>query len=323
MSSEGDLAIDTPPLVSVSITAFNSEKWLAKALDSVLLQRTSFKIEIVIGDDYSTDGTAVVARSYQERYPQLIRVLERTSNLGMQRNFYDTFEQCRGRYIAWLDADDYWTDPEKLEIQVQLMESDPSISVCSHFVRWVTKDGEITRERYPSLAPGRYGLAEIIRHNFVPSPSIMFRNGVQRSLPKWFFELPGMADWPVLVLAATTGSIVLLDCVMADYMLTPGSSMTSKGNLFWHTMDAQFYENMESILPPQWHRFARARKGKRYESMSYLLRKKGDFKASRHAAFKAFCSPVWKDNLGSKSKALFAAVLREVESKLRRSPAAR
>ena len=319
MSSQSPSAIGSAPLVSVSITSFNSEKWLPKALDSVLLQQTSFPIEVVIGDDCSADGTIAVARSYQERNPQLIRVLERSKNLGMQHNYYETFEQCRGKYIAWLDADDYWTDPEKLAVQVQVLESDPCVSVCSHFVRWVTKDGEVRRERYPSISPGRYGLAEIIRHNFVPSPSIMFRNGIHRDLPKWFFDLTGMADWPLLVLAGNSGDIVLLDRVMADYMLSPGSSMTSKGSLYWYAMDLQFYEHMESILPSEWHRFARAGKGKRYESMSYLLGKQGDFTASREAAVKAFFSPALMDNLGSKSKSLLAAVVRETKSKLRRS----
>jgi glycosyltransferase involved in cell wall biosynthesis len=319
MSSQDHSANSFAPLVSVSITSFNSEKWLPKALDSVLLQQTGFPIEVVIGDDCSADGTIAVARFYQERNPELIRVLERTENLGMQRNYYETFEQCRGKYIAWLDADDYWTDSEKLTAQVQVLESDPRVNVCSHFVRWVTSEGEVMRERYPSISPGRYGLAEIIRHNFVPSPSIMFRNGIHRDLPKWFFDLTGMADWPVLVLAGSSGDIVLLDRVMADYMLAPASSMTSKGSLYWYAMDVQFYEHIESILPSEWHRFARAGKGKRYESMSYLLRKQGDFTGSRDAAVKAFRSPALMDNLGSKTKALIAAVVREAESKLRQS----
>src|SRR5580704_10131899 len=99
MSSHDKSANASLPLVSVSMTAYNSEKWLPRALDSVLLQRTSFPIEIVIGDDCSTDGTIAAARSYRERHPALIRVLERSKNIGMQRNYYDTCEHCRGKYI--------------------------------------------------------------------------------------------------------------------------------------------------------------------------------------------------------------------------------
>jgi glycosyltransferase involved in cell wall biosynthesis len=305
------------PLVSVAVTAYNLEKWLPRALDSILAQHTEFPIEIVIGEDCSRDSTLSIALSYRDRYPNLVRVLERSKNLGPPRNFYDTFEQCRGRYIAWLDGDDYWTDPEKLAVQVQTLESDSSISACSHFVRWVTKDGEVKRERYPSISPGSYGLEEIIRHNFVSTPSGMFRNGVHRDLPPWYFDLRPTADWPIWVLAARSGKIVLLDRVMADYMLTPNSFIMSKGELFWYTEDARFYEHIESVLPPKWHRLARAEKGKRYESMAYLLRKQGEFTASRVAAFKAFRSPSFMDNCGSKTKALLAALTREAQWRMR------
>jgi len=310
-------AIGATPLVSIAVTAYNLEKWLPRAIDSALAQRTTFPIEIVIGENCSQDSTLSVARSYRERHPNVIRVLERSENLGIQRNYYDTFDHCRGKFIAWLDADDYWTEPDKLAIQVKTLELDPSISACCHFVRWITKDGEVRRERYPSISAGRYGLQEIVHHNFLPAPSVMFRNGLHRGLPAWYFDLAPTTDWPLWVLAACSGDIVLLDHVMADYMLTPGSSFMSKGGLFWYTTDARFYEHIESILPPRWHRLARAEKGKRYESMAYLLRKQGEFTASRAAALKAFHSPFFMDNVGSKTKALLAAIAREMEWRLR------
>jgi glycosyltransferase involved in cell wall biosynthesis len=312
-----DSVIGSAPLVSVSITAFNSEKWLPRALDSVLRQRTDFPLEIVIADDCSHDSTLRIAHSYRERHPSVVRVLERSRNLGIQRNTCETLNQCRGKYIAWLDSDDYWTDPEKLAVQVQVLESDPSISVCGHFVRWVTADGEVSREKYPALAPGRYGLAEVLRHNFLPTPSVVFRNGIQRSLPPWYFNLESLSDWPIWVMAAQSGKIVLLDRVMADYMLAPGSSMTSRGDLFWRRMDAEFYEQVESILPARWHRLVRAEKGKRYESIAWLLRRQGEFTASRVAALKAFRSPAALDNVRSKMKALLASIVRETQWRLR------
>jgi hypothetical protein len=235
----------------------------------------------------------------------------------MSRNYYDTFEHCGGKFIAWLDADDYWTDPQKLALQVQTLEADPSLSACCHIVRWVTKEGAVAREIYPSLPAGRYGVDEIIRHNFLPSPSVMFRNGIHRNLPPWYFDLAPTTDWPIWVLAALSGDILLLDRVMADYMLTPGSSFMSKGSSFWYTQDARFYDHIESVLPAEWHRFVRARKGERYESMAYQLRKQGNFTASREAAFKAFSSPALMDNCASKTRALLAAILRETESKFR------
>jgi glycosyltransferase involved in cell wall biosynthesis len=308
------------PLVSVAITAFNSEKWLARAIDSVIEQQTSFPIEMVIGDDCSQDGTVAVAKSYQERYPNMVRILDRPQNIGIQRNYYETLEACRGKYIAWLDADDYWTDPEKLAIQSKLLEDDPSIAVCGHIVRWVTIDREFKR-MHPSLAPGRYGVAEMIRRNFLPSPSVVFRNGIQRKLPEWYFDLKPVTDWPIWILAALTGDIVLLDRAMADYTLTPNSAFTGKGQLQGNMADARFYERVESILPPEFHRIARAEKGKRYEEISYLLRKQGDLAGSRKAALKAFRAPFLMDNFGSKTKTLLAALVRETQGRFRRGAA--
>ena len=307
------------PMVSVSMTAFNSAGWISRAIESVLRQNASFPIELVIGDDCSTDGTLAIAYSYREQHPETIQILERTAsgNVGMQRNFYETFERCRGKYIAWLDADDYWTDSGKLTAQVELLESDPSLSVCGHFVRWVTEDGTVARERSPAMPGGRYGLREILQRNFVPSPSIMFRNGIHRELPEWYFDLAALADWPVLVWAGLSGDIFLLDRVMADYMLSDASAYMGRGSVYQDRIDVEFCEHLEGSLPPEWRRAVRSTKGKRYESMAYALRKQGDFAAAREAAVQAFCAPDAMDNLAGKTKALLVAVACELGSRIR------
>jgi glycosyltransferase involved in cell wall biosynthesis len=310
------------PLVSVVMTSFNSARWLPRALESVLKQRTNFPIEIVIGDDCSEDETIAIAHSYRERHPEMIKVLDRTENVGIQRNYYETFEQCRGKYTAWLDADDYWTDPEKLTIQAETLEADSSINICCHFVRWVMSDGTIKRDKWPYIPAGRFGLEEILRSCFIASPSVMFRTGIHRKLPGWYFDLAPITDWPLWVLSALSGDIVLLDRVMADHVHTPGSVSTSKGSMFLLNIEVRFYDTIESVLPADWRRFVRAEKGKRYESIAYWVRKQGDFTASRQAALKAFCSPFFMDNVGGKSKALLAAVVREAEWRLRGGNAA-
>jgi glycosyltransferase involved in cell wall biosynthesis len=146
--------------VSVAITAYNHQELLPLALESVLQQKADFPIEIVVGEDRSRDDTVAVARAYQRRYPEIIRLFVNETNLGVQQNTYQTLERCRGEFTAWLDADDYWTDPNKLATQVAAMRSDPSLSVCFHYVRWVTGEGKVQRARYPEMPPGRYGLED-------------------------------------------------------------------------------------------------------------------------------------------------------------------
>ncbi len=306
------------PMVSVVITSYNSGAWIGQAISSVLAQQTTFSIEIVISDDASKDDTVAIAERFRADYPQTVRVIARPQNVGTQRNYFDAFQQSRGKYIAWLDADDYWTDPAKLQLQVEALEADPALMICGHYVRWVTRgaNAEVRRERFPTLPPGRHGMLSILHSNFLPSPSVVFRNGLQQDLPEWYFDVSPLTDWPLYVVAATQGDILLLDRVMADYTLNTTSAFWGEGTLFWHRMNADFFTRVEAIIPARFHRGVRASKGKRFEDISYILRKKGDFRASRQTAFQAVQAPALLDNVGSKLKTLVASLVRELQWRL-------
>jgi glycosyltransferase involved in cell wall biosynthesis len=174
---------DIAPLVSVAITTYNLENGLPRALDRALMQRRNFPIEIVVGDDASRDGTQKIASAYRGKHPDIIRVIERATNVGVQRNTPEILGACRGKYTACLDGDDYRTDPDKLRVQVEVLEPNSAANVCAHFVRWVTSEGNAHRERYPAIALGKYGLVEVLRDNFIPTSSAMFRTGIHRQLP--------------------------------------------------------------------------------------------------------------------------------------------
>ncbi|MGI4757710.1 MAG: glycosyltransferase family 2 protein [Janthinobacterium lividum] len=319
MTQTGDDVLpEKLPLVSVSMTSYNSAAWIARAVESVLQQQASFPFELVIGDDCSSDNTPDLIRSLQQKHPDIIRVVHRTGKLGMQRNYYDTFQHCRGKYIAWLDADDYWTDAEKLSVQVAVLEADSTVSACGHIVRQVSPGGEVIRDRCPTMPAGRYRLEDMIAKNFIPSPSILFRNGIHRALPDSFFQLSGLVDWPILLQSALAGDIVLLDRVMADYVLTPGSAYQGKGPLYQDAIDLEFYAEMEQTLPEQWQRCIRAAEGKRYEAIAYHLAKLGNVPQAREAAWQAFRLPYFSDNAFSKCKVLLQA---EVFGRIRKTRA--
>ena len=111
------------PLVSVCMTTYNHEHYIAEAIESVITQRVNFALEIVIGEDCSTDNTLAICRDYQSRYPEIIRIVAWENNIGMHANYRRTIEACSGKYIAMLDGDDYFTDPNKLQMQVDALES--------------------------------------------------------------------------------------------------------------------------------------------------------------------------------------------------------
>ena len=117
-------------ILSVVMTTYNHARYLAEAIESVLMQCTSFRVELVIGEDRSTDNTRAIAKEYAERYPDTIRLITSSENVGMRANYRRTIEATRGRYIALLDGDDYFTDPDKLQLQVDMLEGDAAMGMC-------------------------------------------------------------------------------------------------------------------------------------------------------------------------------------------------
>jgi glycosyltransferase involved in cell wall biosynthesis len=120
------------PLLSVLCITYNHEGYIAQALDSFLMQETRFPFEIVIGEDCSADGTLSVVESYQRRFPGIIRTVTSKSNVGVIENFRRTLKACRGRYIALCEGDDFWTDKQKLQIQVDFMDGNPDYVISYH-----------------------------------------------------------------------------------------------------------------------------------------------------------------------------------------------
>ena len=119
-------------IVSVLMITFNHEKYIAKAIASVLMQKTNFDFEIVIGEDCSTDRTREIVLEYKAKYPDKIILLLQEKNVGMMPNFIDTLKACTGKYIALLEGDDYWTEPYKLQKQVDFLEKNLGYSSCAH-----------------------------------------------------------------------------------------------------------------------------------------------------------------------------------------------
>lgn len=131
-------------VLSVVMTTYNHERWLAAAIESVLVQHTSFGVELVIGEDCSTDRTRAIAEDYATKYPDIVRVVTSDSNVGWRQNYRRSIAAARGRYIALLDGDDYFTDSRKLQRQVELLESDPTLGMCYTRSERIDEDGNVT-----------------------------------------------------------------------------------------------------------------------------------------------------------------------------------
>lgn len=144
--------MEEAPLVSICCLTYNHAAFVAESLDGFLRQETNFGVEILIHDDASTDGTDAIIREYAEKYPDRIfplyeEVNQCTNGYSGMMDIVFNYSRARGKYIAYCEGDDYWTDPLKLQKQVDFMESHPDYSVCFHRCMHLNSDnGKETRD---------------------------------------------------------------------------------------------------------------------------------------------------------------------------------
>ena len=213
------------PLVSVHMITYNHAQFICQAIDGVLNQRTTFQIEIVIGEDCSTDGTKEIVFKYQQKYPEIIRIVTSEKNVGMSANFVRTLNACKGKYIAFCEGDDYWTDPLKLQKQVDIMESEPDCAVCVHNATILQGSKETLH--WPDIKKPKYTLNEVFRNYFIATNSILLRaKWLWRVLPDWFFELPGSAG-PIVYYACKHGYLRTINETMSVYRKHAGGVHSS------------------------------------------------------------------------------------------------
>jgi glycosyltransferase involved in cell wall biosynthesis len=216
------------PLVSVCLISCNQRRYIGQALESILMQETDFPFEIIAGDDSSDDGTLQALDGYRMQTAGRVRILPSTGRLGRTGNVLRTFAQCRGRYVAMIEGDDYWTSPRKLQKQVDLMEKNPDTSVCFHNALIMSEDGSMPVHFVPDEHKEVATLEDLLSGNFIPSASVIYRRLDTVAYPDIFAPLP-VADWPLHALHAEKGSIRYIDDVMSVYRLHGSSAWSSRG----------------------------------------------------------------------------------------------
>lgn len=205
--------------VSVRLMTYNFGPYIDQAMDGILKQETNFPFEVVVGDDFSTDDTLERIRKYGSTDRIQIRILEREKGgeyhqvrkeKGRLFNFSDTVSNCTGEYVALIDGDDYWTDPNKLQKQFDVLESDDSLSFCFHSVEKLTPNG-IEGHHVPAAEDGgnRYNVNSLIgkhTYNFIPTSSIMYRQAFLRPPFGRLFDTIRFGDWVILFLLTSKGN---------------------------------------------------------------------------------------------------------------------
>jgi len=210
------------PLVSILCLTYNQASYIRECVESVMLQERPFPIEMVIGEDCSTDGTRSICIELQRRYPDLVRLFLSRSNAGIGLNLINAFSACRGKYIAIVDGDDFWTDTRKLLKQVELMDGEPGLAGCFHNVMIKCEIcGRDHGPYYPQSLRERFSQRDLIHGNPVPTCASFFRNHLFEGFPSWFVDEATCPcrDWVIHVLNATQGDYAYVDTVMGVYRL--------------------------------------------------------------------------------------------------------
>jgi len=237
------------PRASVFVLTHDHVEWIGQALDSALAQEATFEYELLVADDFSTDGTRERVLEYAARHPDRIRTFLPDRNLGVAGIWLQAARQCRGEYVAILEGDDYWTSPHKLARQVELLDRNPGWATCFHRATLFFDDGSRpSRPATPAFAKEVFDLDDILRSCFIPFLTVTFRRDVLTSVPDWLFEYRWF-DWLFHIWCAQRGPIGFLDEDMASYRVHGAGNWSARSRLDQLEEDLAVYDRLRRELP--------------------------------------------------------------------------
>lgn len=225
------------PLVSICCVTYNHEKFIKQCLEGFVMQQTNFSFEILVHEDASTDNTAKVIKECENKYPHLFKCIYQTENQFLKENTLHTllFPLARGKYIAMCEGDDYWTDPLKLQKQVDFLEANDDCAITYHSVNQLTDDGVFHYSNLKSSdTEATYTVVDLALFNFIHTVSVVFRKGLIPALPEWF-DKTAIGDYPLHMLNAKHGLIKFFPEVMAVYRLHSNSVWSGKSKIYQYS----------------------------------------------------------------------------------------
>jgi glycosyltransferase involved in cell wall biosynthesis len=215
-------------MVSVSMIIYKHEAYIKEAIEGVLMQETNFEFDLILADDCSPDKTPDIINEIIKNHPKGFRIkyFRHKKNIGMQPNGIFACKNCTGKYIAICEGDDYWTDPLKLQKQVDFLEANPDYVLCFHPINILKTDGSIVDD-FITKVPENYETQETLARlgNYIHTPSVVFRN-VIKNFP-FEFELSPVGDYFLYMLLAEHGKLKCIEEKMGVYRYGVGIHSTN------------------------------------------------------------------------------------------------
>jgi glycosyltransferase involved in cell wall biosynthesis len=216
------------------------------------MQQTSFNFEVLIHDDASTDGTQEIIKAYQAKYPNIIKPIFQTENQYSQGkrgfNAKYNYSRAQGKYIALCEGDDYWTDPLKLQKQVDFLEANKEYSMCFHKAKVVSDLSKMTTNIYDHLKEKTYTGEEILNQWTVPTASVIFRNSYDLEILCKSNQEILFGDILLFLYLATKGKLYCLKDEMCVYRRN-GQGVSVKGR-FTSRRKLIHYKTLYKLLQP-------------------------------------------------------------------------
>jgi glycosyltransferase involved in cell wall biosynthesis len=242
-----------PVLLSVLIITYNHEAYIGQALDSVV----NFAFDIVIGDDASTDKTRDICLAYAEKYPHLIRLMPAAANLGVVPNYIRTLTACRGKYVAHLDGDDYWTDADKLQKQVNRLESDENLTACYTSRRVFREDWKENGDTDPfyAITDGesnrKYYAADFANDAFFHLSTLVFRRPTDSKILEQLAAFKNIVDRPlsIMLLEELGGYALKIPDVCIVFRMNRNSLFTPTDEIKRSQMTNAMYAQLSKLYP--------------------------------------------------------------------------
>lgn len=213
--------------IQVLMMTFNHEKFIGRAIESVIEQETSFSFQLVISVDKSEDNTLEICKNYQKKFPDKIKILESDSNIGSQKNAVKILNYANAKYIAICEGDDYWIDKFKLQKQVEFLELNKDYSLCFHYTQEIYENG-VNGKIY-----GKNGrrIDFNVSDTFSPiaifhTSSIVFRRSAFQ-LTDWF-SLVVSADMALFSIVSAKGKLRCIPEIMSVYRKHEGGLTRTK-----------------------------------------------------------------------------------------------
>ena len=206
-----------PPLVSVITLTYNQERFLHQCLEGVRAQVGDFELEHIVIDDASKDSTSQILADYAGKYSG-VRVLFHRENLGANAGMAEAYGLCRGEFVATCEGDDWWTSPNKLAAQIQLMRRRPDLAMCYHDAILVYEGKKAWPQVKPGFGNAIQSLDNLLMDNRAHTCTVMYRRIPGLEYPNWYQNF-AIGDWPNHAFHASRGPIGYIPRPLSAYRI--------------------------------------------------------------------------------------------------------